>query len=221
MHTEHGGGVPEGTTFSQELAELKREGSNILLVGDATENAHVYACRRLLGQSRDEPRRRLFVFTDGHSACERLPEGSCGPTRIVRQGEEAEFTDRPGVPESVVDSRMLSALGTEIIASVDEFEEDVDEFDPAELRVCVDSVTPLLEDHPPENVFRLLHMVTSRIKQASGMGHFHLGVGRDSDAVHLLEPLFDAVVEVREEGGSVEHCWHLRDQEVSSGWIGL
>ena len=221
MHTEHGGGVPEGTTFSQELSALKREGSNILLVGDATENAHVHACRRLLGQSRDEPRRRLFVFTDGHSACERIPEDGCGPTRIVRQGEEAEFTDHPGVPESVVDSRMLSALGTEIIASVDEFEEDSDGFDPAELRVCVDSVAPLLEEHPPENVFRLLHMVTSRIRQASGMGHFHLDVDRDSDAVHLLEPLFDAVVEVREEGGSVEHRWHLRDQEVSSGWINL
>ncbi|NHN48907.1 hypothetical protein G9464_15060 [Halostella sp. JP-L12] len=221
MHTEHGGGVPEGTTFSQELAALKREGSNILVVGTATDDAHVLACRRLLGQSQDDPRRRLFVFTDGHSACERLPENGCGPVRIVRQGDEAAFADRPDVSEAVVDSRMLSALGTEIIAGVNEFEDEVDGFDPAELRVCVDSVAPLLEEHPPENVFRLLHMVTSRIRQASGMGHFHLDVGKDSDAVHLLEPLFDAVVEVREQGGNVEHRWHLRDQEVSSGWIDL
>jgi hypothetical protein len=41
--------------------------------------------------------------------------------------------------------------------------------------------------------------------------------------VRLLEPLFDAVVEVRrtEDGDEerLEQRWHLRDRDAESGWI--
>jgi hypothetical protein len=220
MHTEHGGGVPESTTFSQELSALKREGSNILLVGDETDATHVCACRRLLGNASDDPRHRLLVFTEEYDACERLSDGVGDSARVIFQQVDGP-SDHSCLEESVVHSRLLSALGKEIIASVDEFEEGSDGLDPAELRICVDSLAPLLDEHAPENVFRLLHMVTSRVRQASGMGHFHLNVDRDDDAVHLLEPLFDAIVEVRTDGETTEHRWHLRDREVSSGWIDL
>lgn len=220
MRTEHGGGVPESAAFSQELAALKREGSNILLVGDQPESAHVLACRRLLGEDNDDPRRRLFVFTEGHSACERLPSDVDDEARVIFQSSE-DAPDDACAATSVVDSRLLSALGKEFIDAVDDIESESEGLDPAELRVCIDSLAPLLEDHSPENVFRLLHMVTSRIRQASGMGHFHIGVDPESDAVHLLEPLFDAIVEVRTDGETTEHRWTLRDREVTSGWIPL
>ncbi len=220
MHTEHGGGVPESTAFSQELAALKREGSNILLVGNECQDSHVLACRRLLGDASDDPRHRLLVFTDGYDARERFSDGASDDTRVIFKQVEEPTAD-PCFEESVVDSRLLSALGKEIITSIDEFEEGNDGLDPGQLRICVDSLVSLLDNHSPENVFRLLHMVTSRVRQASGMGHFHLSVDRDSDAVHLLEPLFDAIVEVRTKGEVTQHRWHLRDGEVSSGWIRL
>lgn len=221
----HGAGVPENAAFAQALDELKREGSNLLLVGEATPEAHAAASARLVGES-SEPRRRLFVFTEGADVCADLPE-DVDPTTsmVVSQG-----TDRgsatpmdlpPEMAEAVVDSEMLAPLAARVAAAIDRFESDADGLDPAELRLCFDSVSSLLADHDSENVFRLLHLVTSRVRQVNGMGHFHLLLDRDTDHVRLLEPMFDAVVELRVEDGQPQQRWHLRDRELTSDWMDL
>lgn len=227
MRTDHGGGVPDSTAFAQTLSSLKQEGSNILLVGQTSGAAHHAACERLLGDGDGEaPRRRVYVYTAGNESCgftARAPgaeESAC----IVTQATEDGTGVHEGVPESiertVVGNQLLASLGAEIIDAVAAYD---DEFDlaPAELRLCFDSVTPLLRDHKSENVFRLLHMVTSRVREVDGMGHFHLPLERDSDYVHLLEPLFDAIVEVRDGEDGLEQRWDLRDRGTDTGWIPL
>ncbi|WP_121821567.1 DUF7504 family protein [Halostella salina] len=220
MRPEHGGGPSEGTEFSQALADLKRDGCNVLVVGGASESADRGVCRRLLGDAGEDTRTRLFVFTENVDARERVPEGFGDGDRVLLQ-HDAETAAEPPEWASAVDARMLSALCREFVAVVDEYEAEREGLDPGELRVCVDSLVPLLNDHASENVFRLLHMVTARVREADGMGHFHLPVGREADAVNLLEPLFDAVVEVRAADGTPEHRWQLRESGVSSDWIGL
>lgn len=227
MRTDHGGGVPGSTTFAQTLSALKREGSSILLVGRTSATAHRAACSRLMGDS-GEPRQRLYVYTTGTETCGQGPTADHrGETRIISQEDEAGASASPtdvpdDIEETVVGPQLLSTLGTSVIDAVTEME-DEHEPEPGELRLCFDSVTPLLREHKSQNVFRLLHMVTSRTRQADGMGHFHLPLDRDSDYVRLLEPLFDAVVEVRrtEDGGEerLEQRWHLRDRDAESGWI--
>jgi hypothetical protein len=53
------------------------------------------------------------------------------------------------------------------------------------------------------------------------MGHFHLRVDHDSDHVRLLEPLFDAVVEVRRTDTGRQQRWHLRDKGLESDWLDI
>ncbi|GAB3025517.1 DUF7504 family protein [Natronobiforma cellulositropha] len=237
MGTELGGTIPDSATFAHALDSLKQEGSNILLVGESATQAHKAACHRLLGESGDDPRYRLFVVTErprnshgfdctcsgGHGHEETM-------TRvIVRAADETDEHDTvlgedgndSAVSQSVVGTELLSVLGSEVIDTVTAFDEDADGLEPSELRVCVDSLAPLLVDHRPENVFRLLHVITSWVRQVNGMGHFHLPVALEHDAVNLLEPLFDAIVEVRANGGTNEQRWHLRDQRTSSEWLPL
>lgn len=226
MRTDHGGGVPDSTTFAQTLSSLKQEGSNILLVGQTSGNAHHAACRRLLGDG-DDPRRRLFVYTAGNESCGSPPKApnTDDDAYIVAQTMDEE-TDpvhhdvAEEIDRSVVGNQLLASLGKAVIDAVATYDDDHD-LDPAELRLCFDSVTPLLREHKSENVFRLLHMVTSRIREVDGMGHFHLPLSRDSDYVHLLEPLFDAIVEVRETDDGLEQCWELRDTDTDTGWVDL
>lgn len=250
MGTELGGSVPESATFTHALDTLKQEGSNILLVGSGATTAHKAACERLLGES-DEPRYRLFVVTEqsqnSHGVDQVCSHGhdhesERGTTRvIVRSADGHDHSDGdedgharelgkgndhaseygPAVTESVVGTELLSVLGTEVIDTVSAFDEDAGGLEPSELRVCVDSLAPLLVDHRSENVFRLLHVMTSWVRQVNGMGHFHLPVATDHDAVNLLEPLFDAIVEVRTQDASSEQRWHLRDQRTTSDWISL
>jgi hypothetical protein len=224
MPTDRGAGVPESTSFAQALEDLKREGSNLLLVGDTDGGAHAAASRRLIGDD-SAPRRRLFVFTEGEGVCADLPaEVDPATTTVVTQASEdgtATPEGWPDVEERVVDSSLLGPLATEVVAAVDEIDEAAGGLDPAQLRVCFDSVTSLARDHDSENVFRTLHLITSRVRQVNGMGHYHLRVDRDHDYVRLLEAVFDAVVEVRVDDGGVQQRWHLRDEEVTSDWIAL
>ncbi|WP_276254092.1 DUF7504 family protein [Halomontanus rarus] len=232
MGIELGGGVPKSATFAQALGTLKQKGSNILLVGSGASEAHGATCRRLLGDTNDHERSRyrLFVVTErpccSHESEEERAHGDDADenstTRVItRSADDRKRTEAHSSAESVVGTELLSPLGSEIIETVNEFDEAANGLEPSELRVCVDSLVPLLTEHNSENVFRLLHVLTLRIRQANGMGHFHLPIDADHDAVNLLEPLFDAVVEVRSHDGVPEQRWHLRDQRTTSDWIRL
>lgn len=218
------GGTPDRSTFARTLSDLKREGSDILLVGDESDGAHEDVCRRLLGEDDDALRYRLFVLTRNgeDDGCTTAPAATAatGPVRVVRQAG-APTVDGEGALTTTVDSEFLSALGMDFLDVVDEIVAESDGLEPAQLRVCFDSVRPLVERHRSETVFRLLHVMTARIREENGMGHFHLRLPRDHEAVRLLDPLFDAVVEVRTTDGTVEQRWHLRDGDVTSDWIAV
>lgn len=218
MEDERGGAVPDRATFARTLGTLKQEGSNILLVGAETTGVHQTACRRLLGGTEQESRYRLFVTGDGDG-------DGCGcdggaTTELVRTVDFSsgvlEADAEPGESQP-----SLGALGIEIVETIDEFADAADGFSPSELRVCVDSLVPLLQEYDSEAVFRLLHVTTSRVDQARGMGHYHLPLSSDHDAVNLLEPMFDAIVTVRSRRGTDEHQWYLRDADTTTDWLEL
>jgi hypothetical protein len=139
------------------------------------------------------------------------------PNRVL------EYTSAAAETEGQDGAATLTDLGSDIIAAIDRFEADADDPDPAALRVCVDSVAALTADNTDEEVFRFLHMTTSRIRQATGMGHYHFPVDRSAQAVHLFEPLFDAIVTVRSREGEAEdeHRWEFTNSDVTSEWIPL
>lgn len=254
-------GGEEAVTFSRELSAMKRRGSNILVVGTCVSDAHLAACRRLLGESTG--RRRLFVFTnDGcglgrrcdpsecdassvrivdcgattRSAASTTPSSPSSPTDSVGVPDATE-SDDPSAPDATesdgpsgssgsavsrtaapVDD--LAVLGNAIGGGIAYFENAADGLDPAELRVCLDSLGPLVAQNDDRKLFRFLHAVTRDVRRVSGMGHYHLSVPHDDEAVAMLSPLFDAVVEVRTRTDH-EQRWHLQDPEFTTDWLAL
>ncbi|NGM71062.1 hypothetical protein G6M89_18980 [Natronolimnobius sp. AArcel1] len=229
MERDRGSVAVEGAAFARALETLKREGSNVLVVGATPADAHGALCDRLCGSGGDSSAHdhdygysgdhsegyHLFVTASKErartTAAEGADEGS-EPPAAVRSIEFADAAGDDDVP--------IETLGSEIIDTIGDLEADADGFEPAELRVCVDSLVTLFQDHDAETVFRLLHITTSGVDHVNGMGHYHLALNRDHEAVSLLEPLFDAVVEVRTSGGAYEQRWHLREQG-STAWIPL
>lgn len=143
-------------------------------------------------------------------------------------GDEGQSRDENGgdgeetLPASRhVEASRLADLGDAIVAEIDAIEAESDGLVPAELRVCLDSLTPLLDAHDRDDVVRFLDRVTTRVKAAHGMGHVHLPVARDWDAVADFEESFDAVVELRVERGRTQQRWHLRDASVTSDWFSV
>ncbi|WP_083822867.1 DUF7504 family protein [Halopiger xanaduensis] len=230
MDGEYANGGETRAAFARTLPALKRDGSNVLVVGEDVTAVHEVACRELCGcgdsdgddgdeSAIDRSRYRVLV-TDraDRPSNESAPSGT---VRWIEYATEADGDPSVGDTQYAGCSDRLEALGIEIIETIDEFDADADGLAPAELRVCVDSPMPLFRAYDAERVFRLLHATTAAIEHVNGMGHVHLPLAPDHETVALLEPLFDAVVELRERAGKYEQRWRLRERRTRTEWLSL
>lgn len=70
-----------------------------------------------------------------------------------------------------------------------------------QIMVCFDSITSLLQYADLQRAFRFLHVVTGRVKTVDGLGHYHVDPeAHDQQTLATLKGLFDAVVEVDQDG---------------------
>lgn len=205
--------------FTRTLAALKRNGSNILVTGDDAHAVHRAACENLFG-GRMMDRRRAVVSTDRDTAaeCSHVPDDA---THIEYRPVTRSTATATGEPRSVPGvEHTLSSLGTAVGEAIDDADRTVDGLEPAQFRLCVDSLGPLLEAHDEQSVFRFLHAVTGDVRTVDGMGHYHLSMPVDADPVQTFEPLFDAVVELRTDD-EPQQRWRLVDKDTETEWLPL
>lgn len=223
-----GSAYEETTALVQELDELKQRGSNLLVVGSRMPGAHRAACRQFLGEESTEPRRRLFALANPcGSVAERAPDAEfeSDSVRVVRyaatnrSAAAARPAAEPSLDGTPTEHDDIGEFGRAVSRSIAEFEAASSGLSPAELRLCFDSLTPLLSEHEPETMFRFLHLLTHRVRSVDGMGHYHLTTERNTRTVALLEPLFDAVIELCLHDGSLHQRWYLRDSGLTTGWL--
>ncbi|MFB6146384.1 MAG: hypothetical protein ABEJ08_01695 [Halobacteriaceae archaeon] len=98
--------------------------------------------------------------------------------------------------ETVTDPRDLTGIGVSVEKFLDAWADA-----PGRIVADVDSVTALLAETSLERVFRFLHVLTGRFTAADAVAHFHLTRdAHDEETVATLLPLFDAVVEIEDDG---------------------
>ena len=220
----------EVASFTSTLSELKQKGAALLVVGDLPRAVYHQLCQQMLGTSANTPRRRLLIFTDADPTTVTntfhpvVSPPSPERTKLITytthsRTSVAQHTEARQIPTINVDSSTgLTSLGVEISNAIRTFEQDADDLAPAELRVGFDSLLPLFEADT-EQLFRFLHLLTAQIRTVNGMGHFHLPIPYDSQRIRLLEPLFDAVVELHTSQETLYQRWHLRDTELTTEWL--
>lgn len=218
-------------SFARSLQDLKRRGSNLLVVGSPAEQARNAATRRLLGDGVTETRRRLFVFTDATHTDARIGNGAISPetVRVIDRTTETRNT-AAAVPTASTSDRLarrqiettqLGSLAWCIEEEIRTLDDYAGELSSGELRLCFDSLAPLLSEHEGETVRRFAQTVGNRVRAANGMAHYHLPVARSEPVVETLAPVFDAIIQLRVRDGLPEHRWELRDGEFESSWIPL
>lgn len=220
--------------FSQELAALKRRGTNVLVVNDP--NGSDAACERLLGGS-DLDRRHVYVPTTtsvGHVLERHEPRrtdpayfgvvdattATRSATGAVSPGAATPDLDAGSAWYSSVDDlgdaddlfRAIDAHVTRVAAHADS---------PSEVRVCIDSLDPLFDALPEDTLFHFLHAVTSRVREERGMGHAHIAAGVDPEAIATIEPLFDATIFVERTEDGIRQRWHLHESDLVTDWFAL
>ena len=141
-------------------------------------------------------------------------------TATARSTASVAGGDR-GVPVVDLAGPSLAELGTAISEVFEGLERRHGSLEPAQLRFCLDSLSPLLDAHDEAAMFQFLVLLTGYVRAMDGMGHFHLPLPRQTYAARLVAPLFDAVVELRVGVGEPEHRWHLQEDGVTSQWLPL
>lgn len=205
--------------LADALSTLKREGCTLLVAGDVSDAVHARACEQMLGDESAGPRRRLFVRPAGGPAGA-TGDGS-GQVAVVAGERALRSTSWSSVEaERYVDGADLGTLCATIERSVAEIDRAAGGLDPAELRLCVDSVATLAETNDADSVFRFLHALTGLVRSVDGLAHVHYRVDGGEDAVAQFAPVFEATVELRLADGP-EQRWHLRDAGLSSEWLPL
>lgn len=221
--------------FSRELASLKREGCNVLVVNDP--NGTDAACERLLGGSdldrrhvfvptttsvshvldRHEPRRTdpaYFGVVDASTATRNAVQAMPGP------GQAAEIDAGSAWYSRVEDLGDADALYRRIDEHLTRVSEDAET--PSEVRLCIDSLDPFFDAMPEETLFQFLHAVTSRVRRERGLGHCHIAAGVDPDAVATIEPLFDATIHVEStDDDTIRQRWQLHESGYVTDWFVL
>lgn len=210
----------EGVAFARTLSALKERGSNLLVVGTTYEQGHVAVCERLLGEA-DEQRRRLVVCTDGE--CGAMPDDDGETLRLIEQRTPGFATPDcvDGAGGRMVATGDIDELERAAADGVSALEGASGDPEPGELRLCVDSLRPLLIQHPEGRVRRFVQQLGDRVTRADGIGHFHLPTRSNDRFVSTLAPVVDAVVEVRTKDGEPQQRWHVFDGAVDSGWLQL
>ena len=188
-----------------DLSELS-DVSNVLLLAPSLGGHGREVCFDLLAQTPPGETNVLVVSytqTPGELVDDWTDHIGTPPVRggVVSVGQgEAGAEDSSWAVKSVENPSDLTGVGIELseflsgIASAAEDDEQI--------AVCFNSVTSLLQYADLQRAFRFLHVVTGRVKTVGGVGHFHLDPdAHDAQTLATLKGLFDAVVEVDEDGG--------------------
>lgn len=188
--------------MADETVQRKLEGaSRVLVLGSGLGEGSIY---RDLFET-DEPDRVLSVtYTQSpgrwlrrHGLTDNPPADLAVIDVGGQQGGAEAFADGGLTDvETLSNPQDLTGLGIALNGQIDGWE-------PGERNVlCFDSITALLQYTDVETAYRFLHLLTTRLDRADGVGFFHFDPNAHDDRTrHTLLSLFDATVQMDPESG--------------------
>ncbi|MEF8779050.1 MAG: hypothetical protein V5A46_00030 [Haloferacaceae archaeon] len=196
--------------LSRRLQQLKRDGCNLLVTRSSGGPAVDRTTARLFGSPRKERDRILVVVRDAAGALSaKFPPGvSIRDDRTHLIDYREAFGDG-GPPTGGGDplSRLRTDVENRLAACLSGRDPE-----PAEIRLGVDSLGPLLEGCPESEVSAFVTAVTTAVREARGMGHFHVDMPDERARELPLASAFDARLELRQiEARPARQRFHLPD----------
>jgi KaiC/GvpD/RAD55 family RecA-like ATPase len=181
-------------------------GSNVLITGPPLTGKRRIAMEVLATGAREGE--GTVVVTTKDDADKTLSElGEAVDVAGIDLGIVDCVTQQRGV-ESVADARVkyasspvdMTGIGIKLSEFLQEFDE---ERGIQRNRVLLHSVSTLLMYSNLQTVFRFLHVFTGRVQSAGAMGLYVLDeTAHDDQTTNTLSQLFDATIEVDEDGGA-------------------
>lgn len=199
--SERAGSATNETPDLSELSDV----SNVLLLAPSLGSQGDDICLDLISQTPPSETNVLVIsYTDTPQEWVQrwIDHVGVSPVRggIVSIGQSDATVDDPSWAVKTVENPAdLTGVGIELSELLSGMATAAGDDD--HIAVCFDGVTSLLQYADLQRAFRFLHVVTGRVKTVGGVGHFHLDPeAHDRQTLATLKGLFDAVIEVNEDG---------------------
>lgn len=220
---ESTGTVAIGST----LKRLKQTGGNVLVTGAVPDELTDVASANLLGDP-ERGRQHLFALLDrdATTVSDRLGSPNPAAARVVEYASlsRSAASSHPsadsddGVADEPTD---LAEFETAVKANIEALAASGVVCEPGELRLCVDSLRPVLEERDADGAAAFLEPICNSVRNASGLAHYVVPIDREEPAVRALESLFDATIELRVGTAGPQQRWHLHESEYTTDWFVL
>lgn len=200
------------------LADLRADGCNLLVTGAVPQEVTYHATRVLFGADREQ-RERLLACTDLEPDPDHYLRNGYrgGPTTVAADGLQRSVATTEPSAELPTDSR-LHPFQARLCEAIAEAVERRGGFEPAQLRLGVVTLRPIVERFGTAESRRFLRVITTLVDGVDGLGHYHLPVEDGDDLVAAYDDLFDARIELRKrERTPPEHRFHL-PTETTEWW---
>jgi hypothetical protein len=193
-----------GNESAPDLSELD-DAANILLLAPSMGRHGRDGGMEMLARTAPEQTNVLAVtYTETATEFAERWNERCGanPARggVVAVGESEGHIDNPAWAVRTVENPSdLTGVGIELSELLSGMANAAGEEE--HIAVCFNSITSLLQYADVQRAFRFLHVVTGRVKTVGGVGHYHIDPeAHDRKTLATLKGLFDAVVEIDEDG---------------------
>lgn len=214
-------GDPE--RFARRLAALKKEGS-LLLVQSENAGAREAVSTQLLGDPELGRTPVFALFGHDRSVVQSRFDGPADRPQIIEHEffRSAAQADRGPGAASAGRLESLEQLTRELHAAVgDIVQRREDGLGPGELRICLDSLTPVIDGFDHETVEGFLEDLRSLMTEHGGMAHAVLPRRPLPEDYGWLERSFDAMVDARARSGVAEERWRLTTDDLTTEWFAV
>ncbi|WP_227380984.1 DUF7504 family protein [Haladaptatus halobius] len=222
----------DGTiTMQSELAQLKQEGGNVLVVGDVPDDVFATARSFLVGDPKPT-QHDLYTLLDRSPAALQQSATPVQPTLgtgeildyqiPVRSAGVREFPSEHQTQNTQITqvTGELSDLRTTLIQSLAKYEHDIADPAVADLRLYIDSLRPIIDDADTD-VATFLQPLQHAVSAVGAVGYYLLPGDRNVPWIQELEADFDAVIELRIGTSGPEQRWSLRQTGYTTRWFSL
>lgn len=213
------------------LATLKRRGCNILIVGTVPEWVRDRMSAQLLGDDTLD-RVRLFALCDRNIAtvhrrlklaesdgsdtyvCTYTDDTTAGASSGRSRGADVHHPQPPS-PSASTPATVSDTLSD----TITDIDRERGGLAPAELRLCLDALDPLVATDAVSDPAANLQAVCEAVVDVGGMGHYILRTPATAPAVRAIQSCFDVTIELAVNDGVPRHRWHLHDTGEKTDWL--
>jgi hypothetical protein len=183
-----------------DVPEVLSRATTTLVSGQSLGSASANFCDALLGNACNAGASIGWVtYTRPPADCAEAVPAGADIAGVIAVGDNAHWEQPDGAVdvEVVATAEDITALGIKLNRMVSEAD--------ADLVVCFDSVTAMCQYVDRETAYTFLHTITAQLDHAGARAHFHLDpAAHDPSTVDLFASLCDAVVDIDEDGRTVQ-----------------